>query len=181
MLDRVVALQQLETLRPTLNVTAERAFEKALNKAIALAMSGVDLADARKADPSTQRNIKSALEDCLTMAELKKVSKKWEPKRTVTSSTSHQELVDQLTELLEEKRTAFQPPKMSLAQARSFDPKEAAALAYQIEHLCTPAQIKSLLKKWDKHNQALLTRGAEAQSNHLIVLLNGEANPATKL
>ena len=76
MVDRVVALQQLEALRPTLNVTAERAFEKALNKAIALAMSGVDLSDARRANPSTQRNIRNALEDCLTMAELKKVSKK---------------------------------------------------------------------------------------------------------
>lgn len=180
MLDRIEALRQLDALSPKLNVTGERALEKALNKAIAMTLSGVDLEVVKGAGPRTQQNLKRALADCLTMAELKKVSKKWEPKRTVTAGTSHQELVGQLTDLLEERRLPFSPPKLSLAQARSLDPIQTNALSYQIVELCTPAQIKSLLKKWDKRNKSAQTKGVEAQSSHLIALLKLHAEPAAK-
>jgi len=150
MLDRFELLRELNAQPLKLNSAAHRALEKTLNKAIAQMIVGLTLQAARSAPESTRKAIAAGFAEALAMAELKKLSKLWEPKRAVPASAGHAELAADLVALMEGQRAPFEPTKLGLAQARSLGDKDKAELLLGIQRLASLPQLKAILKKWDK-------------------------------
>ena len=173
-------LAELSSLNPSLKASEEKALVGSLNKALALALAGIELNDARECSTSVRKQIYSCLADCLTLSELKKVSKKWEPKRTVSSSIAQSELVEDLKQLAEREREPFVPSKLTLNAALSALPADRIALEQGIMRFATPAQLKSMLKKWDKHANAPSNLSATQLRDQLLSLLHGKVTPAPK-
>jgi hypothetical protein len=150
MLDRFELLRALNSQPLKLNGAAHRALEKTLNKAIGQMIVGLSL-DATKAAPeSTRKAIAAGFSEALAMAELKKVSKLWDPKRAVPASIAHADLAGDLVALMEGERRPFEPTKLGLAQARSLGETDRAELVLGIQRLASLPQLKAILKKWDK-------------------------------
>jgi hypothetical protein len=180
MLDRIVLLSELNSLQVEMKATAQRALEKTLNKAIGQLLAGLPLAEAMSAPQTTRQLISIGFEESLTMAEIKKVSKLWEPKRTVPASIAHTELAQDLTDLMDGRRKPFVPTKLTLPQARSLGSADARELKLGLERFATAAQLKALLKKWDKHS-ALNKGGKEPEiRERLLSLLLHRAEPDPK-
>ncbi len=150
MLDRFELLRELNGQPLKLNGAAHRALEKTLNKAIAQMMVGLSLDAAKAAPESTRRAIAAGFAEALAMAELKKVSKLWDPKRAVPASIAHADLAGDLVALMEGQRRPFEPTKLGLAQARSLGKKEKDELVLGIQRFASLPQLKAILKKWDK-------------------------------
>tara|TARA_R110001599_G_scaffold24650_3_gene88874 strand:- start:548 stop:1111 length:564 start_codon:yes stop_codon:yes gene_type:complete len=174
MVDRIELVAELGALPLKLTSTAERGLEKTLNKAISQMLTGLELDAAKSAPGSVRKHVAQSLSDALTMAELKKVSKLWEPKRTVSAGVAHSELARDLVELLEGRRSPFVPTKLSLPQARSLGGVAKSELASGIQRFSTPPQLKSLLKSWDKHSALNQSSDVNGVRNRLIALLVGE-------
>tara|TARA_R110000796_G_scaffold49335_4_gene117819 strand:- start:3792 stop:4352 length:561 start_codon:yes stop_codon:yes gene_type:complete len=179
MVDRIELVAELGALPLKLTSTAERGLEKTLNKAISQMLTGLELETAKRAPGSVRQHVAQSFSDALTMAELKKVSKLWEPKRTVSAGLAHSELVRDLVELLEGRRTPFVPTKLSLPQARSLGGVAKSELASGIQHFCTPPQLKALLKKWDKHSDINKASDMDAIRHRLLALLSEEVVAAS--
>lgn len=174
MVDRIELVTELGALPLKLTSTAERGLEKTLNKAISQMLTGLELDTAKSAPGSVRKHVAQSLSDALTMAELKKVSKVWEPKRTVPAGLAHSELARDLVELLEGRRSPFVPTKLSLPQARSLGGIAKSELASGIQHYCTSPQLKALLKKWDKHSDINKASDMSSIRHRLLALLSGE-------
>lgn len=154
MLDRVDLLRGLNTLPLRLTGPSRQALTKTLDKALGQMLAGLPLAAARAAPPPVRASVSEALYEALTMAELKKVSKLWEPKRTVAPGVAHSALAADLTDLMEGRREPFEPAKLTLAQARALAGPAKADLLLGIERFATLPQLKTILKKWDKASAA---------------------------
>lgn len=173
MVDRIGLLHNVANLPLELTTPLERNLEKSLNKSISVLLLGLDLEAARNSSDGVRREIIESLSACLSMAELKKVSKKWDPKRTVTSDTSHEELTRDLATLLNREREPFLPPKLTFNQANSLGNRDQRSLREAISHFCTPPQVKALVKKWDKFSELATSTNTTAQRSHLLSLLDG--------
>lgn len=150
MLDRFELLRALNSQPLKLNGAAHRALEKTLNKAIGQMIVGLSLNAAKAAPEGTRNAIAAGFAEALAMAELKKVSKLWDPKRAVPASIAHADLAGDLVALMEGERRPFEPTKLGLAQARSLGEKDRAELVLGIQRLASLPQLKAILKKWDK-------------------------------
>lgn len=150
MLDRFELLIALNSQPLKLNSAGHRALEKTLNKAIGQMIVGLSLDAAKAAPESTRKAIAAGFAEALAMAELKKVSKLWDPKRAVAASIAHADLAGDLISLMEGQRRPFEPTKLGLAQARSLGDKDKAELVLGIQRLASLPQIKAILKKWEK-------------------------------
>ena len=183
MVDRIELVAELGALQLKLTSTAERGLEKTLNKAIGQMLTGLPLEAAKEAPGSVRSHIIQSFTDALTMAELKKVSKLWDPKRTVSSTLAHSDLAHDLKDLLNGKRSPFQPTKLSLPQALSLGDAEKSELVYGILRFCTTPQLKALLKKWDKHSEINKSSDPSAIRRQLMALLSGGvvASPTPKV
>jgi hypothetical protein len=171
MLDRFELLRALNSQPLKLNGAAHRALEKTLNKAIAQMVVGLSLDAAKAAPESTRKAIAAGFAEALAMAELKKVSKLWDPKRAVPASIAHADLAGDLVALMEGQRRPFEPTRLGLAQARSLGEKDRAELVLGIQRLASLPQLKAILKKWDKVSP-LSTGGDErAIRSALLALL----------
>lgn len=172
MLDRIELLRDLNGLPLKLKGADQRALEKTLNKAIGQMLFGLPLPAARAASTQSKRAIFAGFVEALTMAELKKVSKLWEPKRAVPTSISHAELAADLAALMNRERELFEPTKLGLAQARSLGVAEKAQLILGIERFASLAQLKTILKKWDKASPLNSGGDEKAIRAALLALLN---------
>lgn len=150
MLDRFELLRELNSQPLKLAGAAHRALEKTLNKAIGQMIVGLSLDAAKAAPERTRKVIAAGFAEALAMAELKKVSKLWEPKRVVPASIAHADLAGDLVALMEGRRKPFEPTKLGLAQARSVGEEDKAELVHGIQRLASLPQLKAILKKWDK-------------------------------
>lgn len=173
MLDRIELLRDLNGLPLKLKGAEQRALEKTLNKAIGQMLFGLALPTARAASGPTKAAVFAGLVEALTMAELKKVSKLWEPKRAVPASISHAELASDLAALMNSEREPFEPTKLGLAQARSLGEKEKADLALGIQRFASPTQLKAILKKWDKASPLNTGGDEKAIRGVLLTMLRG--------
>lgn len=150
MLDRIELMHGMNRLPLKMTGTAQRALEKNLDKAVGQMLLGLSLSTARAAPATVRKSVSEALNEALTMADLKKVSKQWEPKRTVGAGTAHRDLASDLVDLIEGRREPFQPTKLSLIQARALGTSAKAELILGIDRFATLPQLKATLKKWDK-------------------------------
>jgi hypothetical protein len=177
MSDRIALLSELGKLPLKMNAASSRTLEKTLNKAIAAMLAGLPLDGAQSAPAATRRLISASFEDSLTMADLKKVSKLWEPKRTVPPSIAHTELARDLTDLMEGRRRPFVPTKFTLPQALSAGDGDCVDLVRGLERFAVAKDLKATLKKWDKFSP--LNQGGKEDEirRHLLALLRGGAEP----
>lgn len=170
MLDRIELIQGLNRLPLKMTGTAQRGLEKTLDKAVGQMLLGLPLPAARAAPSSVRKAISEGLNEALAMADLKKVSKLWEPKRTVAPGVAHGELAADLTDLMEGRREPFEPTKLTLIQARALGGSAKAELVLGIQRFATLPQLKATLKKWDKASTA---DTAEKIRARLLELLRG--------
>lgn len=173
MLDRIELIQGLNRLPLKMTATAHRAFEKTLDKAVGQMLFGLPLPAARAAPGSVRKAIAEALNESLVMADLKKVSKLWEPKRTVPAGVAHRDLAADLTDLMEGRREPFEPTKLSLNQAQALSSTAKAELVLGIQRFATLPQVKATLKKWDKASPALTGGDDVAVRDAALRLLRG--------
>ena len=150
MANRLSVISSLNDLTPKLPETAKTQLINALNKSIAILFSGTNLEAIRGCSGSERKAFVEAMSDGLKLPDLKKVSKAWDPKRTVLAGTSFTQLLGELSELMNGEREPFLPPKMSLPDALRLSGQEKAMLADDIARFATAPQLKGLLKKWDK-------------------------------
>jgi hypothetical protein len=173
MLDRFELLRELNGQPLKLKSSDRTALEKTLNKAIAQMLVGLTLDAARGASPTARQAIAAGFAEALALAELKKVSKLWDPKRAVPASAAHAELAGDLVALMEGQRSPFEPTKLGLAQARSLGEKEKVELMLGIQRLASLPQLKPILKKWDKASP-LNTSGDEKAIRAALFEMLGE-------
>lgn len=170
MLDRIELISELNKQSLKLNSTAQKGLEQTLNKAIGQMLAGLMLPQAKAASPDIQNLVAKSFEEALSMAELKKISKLWEPKRTLPAGIAQRELASDLVSLMRAERAPFEPTKLSLAQARSLGAHDRADIALGFERYATLTQLKATLKKWDK-TSPLATQGDTASVRSALMTL----------
>jgi hypothetical protein len=171
MVDRVSLIAGLAGELPPLSASANVQAEKALNKVIALFMQQMPLAAARRLTGPAAHDLRRALEDVLTRAELKTVSKLWDPKRAVGNETSQSELAGQLAELLDGDREPFDPSPRPLQEARALDTKSRERLKDGLVRFASRPQLNAILKKWDRSTVFAANVPRAAIVRHLCELL----------
>lgn len=178
MVDRVALLNMLPN-RASLPATPELEFHQLLDEAIAIALAELDLQDARALSSHAREEIEGALRDVLKLADLKKVAKRWEPKRKIENGISENRIADALVELLHSQREPYEYRAIPLIEARNLRSKAKEALAYSIGELAPVADLTKLAKLWDKENKALLSKTAERKqvATTLLALLAGDTEP----
>ena len=172
MVDRLEAIIDLTGLRPSLSLASQKALQKSLDKTLSLLVLGVDLSDIVNASGEARTRIADVLSEALTFTELKKVSKRWDPARTVDKSLSHSDLIEQVRELVEGVREPFEPvAKLALSRAHTLDEVSKANASDGIRRLMTDQQVLSLLKKWDKYSAVATSGNNSEMRKHLVELL----------
>lgn len=135
-------------------------------------MLGVELSEVLKMSDDARRRIADVVSEVLTFTELKKVSKRWDPARTVDTNLSHSDLIEQIKQLVEGVREPFKPiAKLTLSRAHALDEASKANAAEGIERLIPDKQVLSLLKKWDKHSPKATSASGDEMRTHLVDLL----------
>jgi hypothetical protein len=118
MLDRLYLLQELDRnvrLSSANSVKAEALYEKLLS----LIIAEMPLADARGLGAGQRAALRAFIEGAMAMSDLKKVVKRWDPKRTISKETTQTEVRRILVELLDRRREPHvPPPKAKKASAR---------------------------------------------------------------
>lgn len=161
-----------------LPTTKANQYIKQLDKALGIVLSELPLVEARQFSEYHRKDLESALREAVALADLKKISKKWEPKRKIESGATQTEVTNALVELLYEKRGPYEPITFTLEQARNFGEKRKAQLQDEIERLAPLADLRKLARKWDKHNKSLPNSSRKEMSNRLLSLLNEASEPS---
>jgi len=160
-----------------LPATKATQYLRQLDKALGLVVSELPLAEAQSLSSVDRKNLESALCEAIPIADLRKISKKWEPKRKIEAGVTQTEIINALVELLNQKRKPYAAITCTLAQARSLDNEKKSELRYQIDCLAPLSDLKSLARKWDRHNKSLPNSGRKDISKRLIALLSEAAEP----
>lgn len=160
-----------------LPATKAAQYLKQLDKALGLVVSELPLEEAQRLSSVDRKNLETALREAIPIADLKKISKKWEPKRKIEASATQTEVTNALVELLHKKRRPYAAITFTLAQARSFDNETKLEIYYQIDNLAPLTDLKNLAKKWDRYNKYLPSSSRKEIVQRLISLLNGTSEP----
>lgn len=173
MVDRVSLIVALAGKMPPLSASTNVQAEKALNKVVALFMQQMPLAAARRVSGQTAWDLRAALDEVLTRAELKKVAKLWDPRRAVGDETSQRELAGELAELLDSEREPFDPTPRPLKEARALDAEARKKLKDEFTRFASRKQLNAVLKKWDKNARYPANTARAMIAGHLCALLDG--------
>jgi hypothetical protein len=116
--------------------------------------------------------------DVLSPTDAEKLARLWEPSRKVDTDAKPR-LKHDLIDLLYKRRDVYANPlAVGLYEARKLANGSGETLRAAIEHLAPLADLKTLLKQWDKHiSPKPTTRKSHAE--RLLALLDG-AMPAEK-
>lgn len=166
--------------RGNLSVVQASKFNDQLDKALAIVLAELTLEDARILSARERSELESTLRDILTPADLKSVSKKWEPQRKIDGSVHPNDIADGLIELLRGKREPYAPCTRTLDQARALGSAEKGSLRESISRWASDADLKSLAKKWDKENRSLPSEERSKLIARLLSLLDGTGEPIPK-
>ncbi len=176
MVDRVELLGVIAN-RIHLSGAQATQFNNQLNKVLAIVCAELSLEDARELSGRERSELESALRGILTFADLKKVSKRWEPRRKIDGDISQTDIANGLVELLYDKRAPYVPISITLGQARALSDRDKADLIERITRVAPVGDLKKVAKKWDRRNQALASAGRAKLVAGLLSLLAGETNP----
>jgi hypothetical protein len=150
-----------------------------LDKALSIALEEISLDKARDLSGSERGELVNTLRSILTIADLKKVAKVWEPKRKIDGSASQTEVAEALVALLQGERDPYVScTTFTLAQARVLGHDERRALGDSIARWAPEADLRKLAKKWDKNNDVLADMNLSKLRLALLALLQERAEPA---
>lgn len=150
-----------------------------LDKALSIALEEISLEKARDLSGSERAELVNTLRSILTIADLKKIAKIWEPKRRIDGSASQTEVAEALVALLQGEREPYAScTAFTLAQARALEHGERRDLGESIARWAPEADLRKLAKKWDKNNHALADMTLSKLRSALLALLQERAEPA---
>ena len=178
MVDRV---ELISAVAPTVSLSAVNSakYLKALKSALIVLLADFELSDAQALPSSVKQELATALDQLFTISELKKISKRWEPKRSVASGFTQTEIVAALLDLLFERREPYVRPTISLPVASQMSVAEQDAMIRTINRLLPKAELKAVLKKWDKKFKPAASFSIPQFRERLSALLRSELEPET--
>lgn len=176
MVDRV-ALITTVSKKIKLSPSTSLKFNQALEKALALLLPALSLPDARQLSEDQRGELAFAIRDVLTLADLKKIAKQWDPKRAIEVTSSQTEICTRLLDLLRGKSEPYFPISVSLAQAQGLNERDKSDLLKIIGGIAPVGDLRKLAKKWDKQNEKLLAASKPDLGRALTALLEGMREP----
>lgn len=179
MVDRITLLSEIAP-RVTLGVASATSLHKKLEDALKILVVELALGAARELPKPAIDDLKAAMNTLLDLANLKKLSKRWDPARPIDSDVALTDLRRQLIDLLENERPLYVECSLGLSEAQELSGDRLVLLRRTICELAPKTHLKRLVKKWDKHNDAAALYSRSQQAQHLIVLLDGSVEPAPK-
>lgn len=176
MVDRVELITAVAP-RVSLSAVNSAKYLKALKSALIVLLADYELSDARGLTSPQKHELATALDQLFTISELKRISKRWEPKRSVSSGFTQTEIVAALHDLLFERRDPYTRPTITLTAAREMDAAELNAMLATINKLMPKAELKAVLKKWDKKFKPAASFSIPQFRDRLSALLRSEVEP----
>jgi len=171
----------LLAVQPTAELRAAEATKlvKQTNKILLALLKFSTLERVRALPPSVRQTLSGRLDVSFTLPELKAVSKAWEPKRKIEEGETQTDLGRNLSTLMQWGREPYLPvdSRLTLKSAREAVSEERAEMAMKIGDWAPKADLKRLLKKWDRNNEVIQTAGRNRQVDHLVALLAGKVEP----
>jgi hypothetical protein len=178
MVDRVGLLEVVFT-RASLPVAQATLLNRLLDRALAIALAELDLQAARTLPPARRGELESALRELLTIPDLRKVAKRWEPQRRLGADMTQTEITDGLAALLHGTRQPYVPCTRPLPQARALTGADRAELDEHIARWAPAADLRRLAARWDRNNKPLAQSTRTGLAAGLLALLNGRTEPLT--
>ena len=177
-LELMISIDQAANFSSTVGTRLSKHFDKGLS----IMLKAVPLIDVKRMSGSDRSRLARKMQLALTRNELKSVSKLWEKDRTIDNEESHSELSENLKSLMMGVREPYRKPPaaLTLKKAREMSLSDQAKLKTDLRDWAPGAHLKSLLKKWDKHNPSVLTASRNTQVSHLIALLDDNSTPSPK-
>ncbi len=174
----LVAVDATAQLRPA---EANR-LVKQTNKILLALLKASSLERVRALPHTVRQELTGRLDVSFTFPELKAISKAWEPKRKIEEGETQTDLGRNLTSLMQGVRKPYVPvdSRLTLNGARNLPPDELGKIVSKIRDWAPKADIKKLLKKWDKYNEPALAAGRNRQADHIADLLAGRVAPCAK-
>lgn len=174
-LELLISVEQSTSLTATVGTR----LSKHLDKALSMILKATTLQDVQKLSGTERQMLAKKMQVALTRNDLKAVSKKWEKDRTIEAEESHTQLCENLNSLLFGKRRPYSklPASFSLKKALELPSAEKKALETKLRDWAPSAHVKSLAKKWDKHNPSIASASRNRQVDHLVGLLYARENP----
>lgn len=151
-----------------------------INKAAVSVLLATPLSVALSFPDEVRADIPRIIDDVMKPADAAKLSKLWEPSRSIDKENKAL-LKRDLVDLFLGRRKAYTKPSYPSPQvAQTLPPDERAALRAAIERLSPTADLKALLKKWDPKGKAAPTTRNDAKQRLLRHLEPGPAASTTE-
>ena len=179
MSDRIALIQEIAP-RAELSAANGVRVKRKLDEAATLLVIDLPLEEARGLDTDLRADLETVLRQSLTLANLKKVAKKWEPNRRVARGETQTALAQSLTKLLNHEREPYQPCKLDLASARALDSSRKSALSEELETIASIPDLRKVAKKWDPNKPLPSNISRRDLAAHVEGLLGGTVEPAQK-
>jgi hypothetical protein len=177
MVDRLSLLREMEPLAKPTGTQAE-SIRRTLDKAMIELTLTLPLASARTLPQTSRAELEIVVHDVLSPKDAEKLAHLWEPSRKVDADAKPK-LKHDLIDLLHKKREVYAiPSAVGLDEARKLANGSRETLSAAIEHLAPLADLKALLRQWDKHISPKPTT-RKGHVERLLALLEG-ATPAEK-
>lgn len=174
----------LLSTEPAANLSAAEAnrLVKQANKLLLGLLKASTLDAVRHLPEAVRRELAGRLDVSFTFPELKAISKAWEPRRKIEDGETQTALGQNLTSLMHGRREPYVPveARLTLKAARERPMAERAAIVSKLRDWAPKADVKKLVKKWDKHNDAIQSAPRGRQVDHLAELLEGRSEPRPK-
>lgn len=169
----------LQVIAPSVKLAARDgvAYQKALTTSLAILIRNYELSEAQRLKAAEKQELSTAIDQLFTLPELKKISKRWEPKRAVASGFTQTEIVRALQSLLNCSREPYARPTLKLDAARKLSGKDKAELLEQIQVLMPLAELRAVLRLWDKKLKIPKGWTVRQYKERLQALLRGSVEP----
>ncbi|MEO1476810.1 MAG: hypothetical protein AAFS13_10560 [Pseudomonadota bacterium] len=171
-------------VEPAANISAAEGnrLVKQTNKLLLSLLKAAPLDQVRALPAQVRGTLSGRLDVSFTFAELKAISKAWEPKRKIEDGETQTDLGRNLTSLMMGERKPYIPvgPRLTLKAARERSYEERAEITARVKRWAPKADLKRLAKKWDSFNTAIQTAHRDRQVEHILALLEGRADPQPK-
>jgi hypothetical protein len=172
MVDRLALLRDMEPLINP-NPTQAESIRKTLDKVLVESTIALPLT-AAQALPRAKRDELEIVVRHFGQKDAEKLAVFWEPDRKLNASTKRT-IKDDLADLLHGRRKVYALQKsVGLNAVRELADEERAVLRLAIKRLAPLADLKALLKEWDKHLSPKPTT-RDANVDRLVALLDGAA------
>lgn len=155
---------------------------KQLNSALLVFLKAAPLDQMRRLNPQTKAQVAGRLKVAFKRSELKALSAKWEPQRTIEEGETQTDIAKHLNSLMFGERERYVPVASSetLKKARAASEAAQSEMIEKIKHWAPTSHLKRLAKKWDAHWPRLSKANRDEFAEHLTALLSGKTEPFPK-